>query len=208
MTWANAKIKRILVRQNWQEKQVRPAPLYEYEYTFKWKTVSQIQNEFTLQSWSLNVNSDWFTWSSSQDCLLIKSIPSLSTAKKIIITWTMVVNSLMVSNNASFFWIWSSSGYVINRVEWSTYSWINVAVKTNGTVVNGNAVWNTVQWTYTQTLTIDLENKQVIGAVPWFSNSTLTLTDAQITAIRSFGYLETYVSLNLSAISNVSIKVY
>ena len=186
--------------------------VYYYNYTFKWKTTTQIQNDFSVLRGSLSTNSDWFCWTSSNDCWLTKSIPSLSNAKKVIIKGTVVVNSTYVSNNAAYFWITINSGtsttsYAINCVEWSTYWWCKVSIRTNNATTNGNAVWNAVQRTYTTTLIIDFENKTLTGNVSWFSDSTLTLTDSQITELRWCDHLTNYVSLNFSAISDVSIEI-
>lgn len=186
--------------------------VYYYNYIFKWKTTTQIQNDFSVLRGTLSTNSDWFCWTSSSDCWLTKSIPSLSNAKKIIIKGTVVVNSINVSNNAAFFWISTNSGtsmtsYAINWVEWSTYWWCKVTLRTNNATTNGNAVWNAVQGTYTTTFTIDFENKTLTGSVSWFSNSTLTLTDSQITELKWCDHLTPYVSVNCSAISDISIEI-
>lgn len=206
------KVNKIYIYQNWQEEQVYPAPLYEYSYTFKWKTTSQIQSDWwTLLTWSLNVNSNWVTWSSSQDCRLAKSIPSLSNAKRIIIQYT-VVSAWNTASATSWLiwygsWWWTSATWY--NIRWSTYTGMTVSCKTTWTTVLWNVVWYASSTTYTSTITIDLENKTLVWAVSWFSNSTLSLNDTQVNDIRNnYNQLIAYVSINYDSISDISIKVY
>ena len=182
-------------------------PVYEYSYTFQWKTTAEIQQEFSILTGTLQVNSDGVTWSSNTDCRIKKDIPSLASATKIEITATTVVNSNRPTHNASYAGIWTWSWWwtwqAIYCVEGSGYNWLYVYF---------GSLWNVVGtawiWTYTPTITIDLENKEIIGTLSGYSNSTKTLSDADVATIRAFTYLVVYVSTNNSAVSDVNIKIY
>ena len=186
---------------------------YEYSYTFKWKTVAQIQADwFSLLTGTIKVNSNWVTWSSTTDCRIKVDIPSLANAKKITISWTDVVNTSTIAHNATSFLIWVGSGWgtwaIWMNLQGSTYTWVYVSWKFSGTGVHWTVVWRiTANWTYKPTIIIDLENKIATGILSWFNNSTLALTDAQVAEIRTFTYLCPYTSVNHSAISDISITI-
>jgi hypothetical protein len=189
--------------------QVRPY-LYKYEYDFRGKTASQIQSDWwTLLTWSLNVNSNWITWSSSQDCRLAKTIPSLSNAKKIIISGTIVWQNL--SKTWALIWVWKWTWWwtwhTSYQVYWSSYNGMKANLYYNNTDISWNSVGNATAQTYKPTLTINIENKTILWSVSWFSNSTLSLTDAQVADIRAYEYILCYVSWNRSTISDVSIII-
>ena len=201
------KIQRIYIG----EDLVRPTQ-YEYDYTFKWKTTTEIWNEWTLLVGWIYTNSDWVTWrySPATDCRIKKDIPSLATAEKIIISFTDVVNSTDAYNAISVWlwaWTWWGTSSANMFLQWSGYSWIGVQFY-NGTSYNGNNIWNATLWTYNPQLTIDLRHKTMTGVISWLWTSTLTLTDSQVSEIRQMTYLFVYVSVNLSAVSDVSIKIY
>lgn len=182
---------------------------WSYSYTFKWKTAVEIWNEWTAQVWTIATNSEWLTWTSGSDVIVTKSIPSLTNAKRITVSWTIVWQNIentagMTGVNKGSWWGTWDVGYA---VYWSQFGGMRVANYYNWTSYEWNVVWNATGLTYTSTLTIDLEAKTIVWAVSWFSNSTLTLTDAQITDIRTYEYLRCYVSTIYSTISSVGIIV-
>ena len=182
---------------------------YEYSYTFKWKTASQIGSERTTQVWTIAVNTNGLTWTSGSDVLVTKSIPSLTNAKKIIITSTIVGQS--VTNTAGLTGVnkgtWWGTGDLGYAVYWSQFGGMRVAIYYNWASSQWNVVWNATGTTYNTTLTIDLVAKTATWVISWFSDSILTLTDAQITDIKTYEYLRCYVSTVYSTISSVSIKI-
>lgn len=182
---------------------------YEYSYTFKWKTASQIGSERTTQIWTIAVNTNGLTWTSGSDVVITKSIPSLTNAKKIIVTSTIVGQSVINTawNTGIGKWTWWGTGNVIYHVYWSNFNGMKVANYYNWTDYHWNNVWNATGTTYKPTLTIDLVAKTITWEVSWFSNSTLTLTDAQVTDIKTYEFITCYASLTLSTISDVSIKI-
>ena len=183
---------------------------WKYSYTFKGKTSTQIWNDWNLLTWTIQTNSDWVCWSSNTDCRIKVDIPSLATAKKITISWTYVVNSRRPANNACSFWIWSWSWWGTTSVSWSlqwtTYTWI-WAQFYDWTTYNWNVVGYASQWTYNPITIIDLVNKTITMELSWFNNSVVTLTDSQINTIKQMTYLFVYISVNNSAMSDVSIKI-
>ena len=185
-------------------------PIYEYSYTFKWKTAAEIWNEFTLQTWVINTNANWVTWSSSQDCRITKALPSLATAERIIISWTVVCENNTRIATSIWIWIWSWWGNELTafNIYGTQYNWIRVLLYTDWQNNPWNLVWYASEWTYNPVITIDLVNKVITWELSWFDNSTLTLTDARISAIRQYTYLVPYISLNYATISDISITIY
>jgi hypothetical protein len=182
---------------------------WKYSYTFKGKTSSQIWNDWDLLTWTIQTNSNWVTWSSNTDCRIKVDIPSLANARKIVVTHTVVVNTNASVYNAAYsgvgVWTWWWSWHTIYKVFGSGYN--GMSVEAAG--INWNVVGNATAWeTYIPTTTIDLVNKTVIGTMSWFNNSTISLTDADVTTIRNYTYLVVYVSVNRSAVSDISIKIY
>ena len=183
---------------------------YEYSYTFKWKTLAEITSEWTSTVWGVATNSDGATWTwQNNDLNIVTPIPSLATAKTVIISWTVVANDS--TKNAWALYIgaesWWGTGRAGYQVYGSYFTWLTCAYG-DGT----NHLWNKVGdgvWgnTYKPTVTIDLENKLITGVLSWFSNSTLTLTDARVNHIRQFEYLRVYAAANWSTISDVSIRI-
>lgn len=188
---------------------------YEYSYTFKWKTATEIWNTWTLLTWTLQTNSNWVCGSSSTDCRIKVDIPSLANARRIVISGTVVTNnsaskpnyiatSLVLSKGS--WWGNGESGYFVYG---SGYGWLRAFVNDWGTSSEWNVVGNaTLGNTYSPTTTIDLVNKTITWVMSWFNNSTLTLTDSQISTLRSFTYLVAYISVNYSAVQDISIKIY
>jgi hypothetical protein len=120
----------------------------------------------------------------------------------------VVVNTNASVYNAAYsgvgVWTWWWSWHTIYKVFGSGYN--GMSVEAAG--INWNVVGNATAWeTYIPTTTIDLVNKTVIGTMSWFNNSTISLTDADVTTIRNYTYLVVYVSVNLSAVSDISIKI-
>jgi hypothetical protein len=182
--------------------------VYEYSYTFKWKTATEIWNDWALSVWTIQTNSDWVCWSSNTDCNIKVDIPSLATAKKITISWTVVVNNAPYTAASIGIWAGSWWGTSLARydIEWSVYDGLVISYY-DGSFHLGNKVGNASVGTFNPTLTIDLVNKTMVWTLSWFSNSTLTLTDAYINNIRQMTYLLAYVSVNTSALSDISITI-
>ncbi len=184
------KIQKIYVRQNWVEKQVRPAPIYEYSYDFANKSNTQVTNDWwTFIMWNnyTSYSSDWMTSTSAQSIMLKREDLSqyLTNAKKVILTftskwsdywlWYRLYRVATSSTRADITWTYidySSSA----KIEWHIYwtSW-NQSVTRND-YIN--------RWV-TQTCVIDFDNKKMtITNDVWFSKE-LTMTDTQISNIKN-----------------------
>ena len=180
-----------------------------YDYTFKWKTAAEIWNEWTTQVGTIAVNSEWATGTSSQEMRITKSISSLANAKRIIINSTVVwQNTVYTAGNVWIWkWTWWWNWTTIFCVFWSQYWGIHARINYNWTDYAWNSIWNATESTYKTTLTIDLEQKTIVWSISWFGDSTLSLSDAQVSDIRTYTYLVCYTSLNRSTISDVSIDI-
>ena len=197
---------------NYYEKELKNAyigQVYEYSYTFKWKTAAEIWNEFDVLVGGIYTNSNWVTWSSNTECRIKKDIPSLATAKKVIISGTIVWQNLSATAGQIWIWKWSwwGTGIAGYQVYWSSYNGMKANLYYNNTDTSWNSVGNATAQTYKPTLIIDLENKTIVWSMSWFSNSTLSLTDAQVADIKTYEYILCYVSMYTSTISDVSITI-
>lgn len=195
--------------------QVRPSR-WEYSYDFKGKSTSQINAD----GWSLipgnfrlQVNSNWISWSSSYDCRIAKTIPSLANAKKITISWTFITSTSTATGTS--FGIGYGNGYGNGHVSgtyygtWTSKPWVYVASRLNWADIRGTSVGNIAKsTTYKPTIIIDLGNKLATSVLSWFSNATLSLTDEQIADIKSnYTQLIPYVSVARSTISDIGIII-
>lgn len=204
MTLVQKEVKAVYL---WTTK-VRPTPIYSYSYTFKWKTSSQISNDWSTLIGTINTNSDWVTWTSNSELRIKVDIPSLTTAKKITISGTFVVNQNSYNGMSFIIWTWSwwGSGFAGWNAHGSNFHGISTTYY-NGTDHFWNVVGYTTIGTYTPTITIDLENKTINETLSWFSNSTNTFTNSDIATIRQFNQLIVYVYMNKTAVSDVSILI-
>jgi len=192
---------------------VRPA-IYEYSYDFRNKSSSQLSADWwSVLWWTLETWSSWITSPVGKDVSLWHSV-DLSTAKKITIDTSIVWNrNDSYWDRAMSFWIrrnqsWASDYlqfYIASAV--ASYHW---------TVIKMRFSWTTTEWTnigsiwtssYTPKLILDLESKTATWKISWYNNSTYTLSDAQITAIRNMSYFYVYATQHNFYIQNISITV-
>lgn len=186
------KVKKIMLG----TQQVRPAPLYKYEYDFRNKNATTLANDWWINVlWAasgLTYNSDWIhnSWSPYENVLLkIEWISSvIANAKKI--TLNMVWKSSFWQVSLSFREVATSSSRTgttwIYFQRWdynnpcAVYWWIywTSAYQT----VSASTYYNTWFW---QTWVFDFVNKTLtITDTLWFSN-VVTLTDTQISNIKT-----------------------
>jgi len=197
-----------------KEKELKNAyigEVYEYSYDFRDKSTTQLTNDWwSVLWWTLETGSSWITSPTGKDVTLWHSV-DLSTAKKITIDTSIVRNrDDAYSGRGMWFWVTlNSSNWCWFRVynSWWNYRWIRTV-----TVI----WWTEYEWTntgniwtssYNPKFIIDLENKTLTWEISWYSNSTYTLSDAQITSIRSMPYLTVYATQHNFYIQNVSITV-
>jgi len=192
--------------------------VYEYSYDFRNKTLAQIQADGWTYWWSNTptINSNWISipiWWNNSWSKLYRS-PSwltskLSTAKKI--TLEMISNiwavSSPINNDCVLYLAWPSS-YTSN---WTWFGWGN----TDSWFQRFTRVlwtdlyrwtYSTPSWEYTQTVTIDLINKTMRNIVSNVLDKTNTITDAQISTIRTLKYLRLWAGYN-RYVKTVSITI-
>ena len=171
---------------------------YEYSYDFRWKTWSQCQSDWwTLIGWytpSISSDGIYYNW---WDSFFWKQIANFTNAKKI--TFSVYYNC---SN--SFDWFWPR----IQIVPWeSTYSWLWIW-KNKYEVQLNEATTKTVTrthwtWWFTQNMVYDLVNKTY--TYTWDIAESWTLTDAQVTSIKSTNWI--WLILSSVTVQSVNLTV-
>lgn len=194
------KLKRILIYPDGvTEKQVYPKKLYEYSYNFVWKTISQIVSDWwATAQWTPTITSSWYTSTSISRVRSNFTLPSLSTAKKIILATTLVVNTNWYTKAvrlfgdgrtyATWYLVWYTDSSI--QIWWDSYSVSAVSA-----------------WTYETKAVIDLENWTATFSLTWRSNSIYTLTATQINNIKSCTVAEVFSDDNRWAVSSVSLEI-
>lgn len=158
MTWANAKIKRILVRQNWVEKQVRPdkMPWYqEVEYiqssgtqwidTLHQHTAnSKVELKFSYQSMSTKYN--LLFWSRSRYTVNDAFSIFIENSSSIALTiWWKVITPASTLANTIYNISFSKDYFIIN---WSTTT-LNSSLTSywyNDLLFNFMENWQSISW--------------------------------------------------------------
>lgn len=133
---------------------------------------------------------------------------NLSSAKKVIISATMVsdITTPYGGERDGLFSI--SNNNVRLSLTWdlqTRFTWTRVAYGNT----NWNVVWD-VQWpwiTYYPVVTLDFESKISTLSCNNFNDSTLTLSDADLSNIRTFDRLSVYVTQHTFYIQDISIEV-
>ena len=186
-------------------------PVYKYSYDFRNKSISQIQSDWWVtREWSYSAGSSWIY--TSRDTVIWFPV-DCSNATKITMTWTANASNtttswfsigLMttVTTQTSDAWIWLYGTF--NSPSWA------VSVYSNWSRANWNDIWAIRPWTYTATVVIDLLNKTISWSVPNKWTSTLSLTDAQVSAIKSMKWFNIYLSTwntYTVTLSDVSITI-
>ena len=162
---------------------------YEYSYDFRNKTTTQLTNDWwTIQSWSIWINSGWIYVSSAWNPIVLNTTPivSLSEAKKVTITevgtWSNAWASYIWFATSTWRW-WSGWIFAGTTLDTNSgvYGWsCNSTVKT--------ASWIS-WWTYTIKVTLDLESKTMWVSCTGKSDLTQALSDADVSVFRSMPYV-------------------
>lgn len=186
-------------------KNVYIGEVYEYSYDFRNKTLAWIQSDW----WSLNttssvsVDSNWIRRSVSDWGRLYRTLPSLSSANRI------VYNAQIKSN---WWWYWH-----YNRI-WDLASWWGISDATglysNDTKISIQLLDVATDYnvsissgTYTVSMDFDLKNKLITYTFSWKWTYTKTLTDSDVTAIRGKGYLWIWFASSVFYVQTMSIKI-
>ena len=207
------KIKRVLIWQNWEEKQIYPAPIFSYEYDFRNKNATTVQSDW----WTIdNISYAWFdsNWvycTTTTVANLRHTIgTSLSNAKKIIYKMTIYYpwthyniwcsfRSYTNNDNTYRYWI------INNQDSYDAKFWYELAGW-------ANYVQNLSSWTYEEEITYDIANKTITSKIGW-NTYTATMTDTNVSQIKTNNYIYAYVWQNTYAtplvyISKVWLVVY
>lgn len=180
------KVKRIMMWQNWVEKQVRPYK-YEYSYDFRNKTTTQLANDWFLNVSWLTTGSSGITatnWTAVQ-CQISWLATAMSKAKKLtlelktyitntsaITSWLLLVKDTNNSNNIWFYYDQTYFAITANSSE---------IYKPSHTKSTGDK---------TITCVFDFVNKTYSWNYVWGNGAfSWTLTDAQISAVRNNWYI-------------------
>lgn len=203
----------VYLYQSWTEKILKNAyigKVYEYSYDFRNKTSTQVTNDgWTAARWSINVNSTGLYYSSSltEIRLNLSQLPTkLSNAKKITYyllwkhgnSWTadLVYSTCYWAypSASNITWLYNSYGSYNRKQYWGT--------ETNFTLTP--TAWD-IEYTYT----LDLENKTwLVQYIQWStSSSSLTLTDAQITNIKTNDYIRIVINWSNEAVSKIELII-
>lgn len=170
----------------------REMPIFTYSYDFTTWSVADLQSKWwTVPAWS-TVNSNWYYNSSRNRNFMTLSSADLSTAAssavKLVMsyTWTATWNhqrSLNITTTWTettfFYWDW------IAHTWWNQAGFVWVSMFSEST-----AYWT--NWTYTNTMTVDLTNKTWEIEMTDHATLTWTLTDSQITTFRTSNWISVY----------------
>lgn len=177
--------------------------VYEYGYDFRNKSVAICQADwwtFTSTS-TVTINSDWLNWGTTATniyCTPSWLTTALSGANKVtieIMFYKGAKPSTANGTNAVLYLAWPSS-YTSNWT-WPS-AWFDVS---GNYIIMQRLLWTTLNswtynsvpvWTYTHTAVIDFVNKTIknqYGSIATFNGS---LTDAQISTIRTLKYVRIY----------------
>lgn len=176
--------------------QVRPAPLYKYEYDFRNKTISQLESDgwvFLKDKSVASITSDWlFAWNNNDNTVIIKKDwlqSMIQSANKITIKFKWKTTFWQLSSRIM---VTATSSSRTNPTWW----YIQLA----SSIGAWDSVYRYIYWTssyqtitkssydnimFTQTCIIDFVNKTLsITDDIWFSK-TVSLTDTQISNIKN-----------------------
>ena len=190
--------------------------VYEYSYDFRNKSIATCQSDWwSFSSTStVTINSDWLNWGTPPTnvyCTPSWLTTALSSANKVTMEmmlykgskswndWTNAVFYLSWPSSMSSNWTGWTSGYDVNSnyvIGWRVLSTVVYSWNYNSTP-NG---------TYKLTTVIDLANKTINTKYWSIANLSWSLTDAQISTIRTLKYLRIYVDTT-AVIKTISVKV-
>jgi len=204
------KIKKVLIWQNNEEKQIYPKP-FEYSYDFRNKNGTILNNDWWSQkngTWV--VESNWVSSATWRDCDVVKEIwTSLSNASKIKIQFTIQWSMDYSWKRYILFWLADASlstqaGFILASGFDTTY----VSVYMNGANNKWSDIGNIWTSTYSPIIEIDLVNKTMSWTVSWMWTSNLTLTDAMINTIKAMTHFKMYTTQHTFYLQDMSITVY
>ena len=195
------KIKRWLIRVNWVEKQFYPAG-YQYSYDFRNKTIQNLTDDWW--TFSPSGSSSVYFDSNGMYCTTSSWKPiqhdiDLSNATKV----TIESNCTLVSSRNYFLWIWTA------YTEWNpngTYMYFALNT-TSIWILNTPAYTDYTKptWWFTARIEIDFSAKTIASYI-WDSQYyTQSLTDAQVTTMKSYNKLQLWTAVSWNYAVDISI---
>lgn len=173
-------------------------PSFVYTYDFRNKSATDITNAWWTIYWDATQSSDGIYCPQYTDLTMLYPIDA-STASKITMEWEIKFRQLP-HICAAIMWLqvenikYSDNNVVFYVASSTNYGWIRVRLSENGVTTDWTNIWWIGTDTYTIKLEIDLANKIVTWSIAGYSNSTLSLSDAQVSLIRSTKYIKYYVT--------------
>lgn len=197
-----------------KEKELKNAYIggyYEYSYNFKNKSSADITNDGWEIYWSsVTTSSNWVTCSTSTDMNMLFPV-DVADAKKI----TIEATATYIQNNSHAFVFglqledaqWSSNYVDFYIASNTTYNWTKVRINKSWTQTSWTNIGSIGTSTYTPKLEIDLENKLITWTISGYSNSTLSLADADVSFIRTMKFLWFYTTQGTFYLQWITIKI-
>ena len=180
--------------------QVRPKTTqFTYSYDFKWKTASQITTDGWTYDNTPSFDSDGMYYSSRATRPRKVLWENLNNAKKVTQTYWFKTNS---SSNALRAWVMT---VWLNNCNWFyVESNNNQQIQLDGSAIVTQSASKS-NWTYTETIVFDFENK-TYDATGYFTASW-SLTDAQITQIKTSTWVQFIVAYSWMRLQTVSLTI-
>ena len=176
--------------------------VYEYEYDFRGKTISQIVSDWwATAQWTPQITSNWYASTSSSRARSIFTLPSLSTAKKI----TFYTNIIFTSSTGAADCIRLSTTSLTNMTWYYMDNAWGVQAQIGWSIISQTGIsW---AWAYKMTVELDFQNSTYKYTLTWHSDITGTLTSEQISNIKSCTVAEVMSDGNTWAVTDFHIIV-
>lgn len=185
--------------------------VYEYSYDFRNKSEWDITNAGWVKVfWTFATGSSWISSPVGKD-INIRYPVDLSTANVITIQASITYNNSR-DGQAFDFWLYESTTSAVTNLWFflrstGSYGWTRVVFENNWTMTSWTNVWAIGTSSYTPKLVIDLVNKTATWSIAWYSDSTYSLSDAQVTLVRSLWAIWLYTTQGNFYCQNVSVTI-
>lgn len=198
---------------NWVETELKNAYIwyhYEYSYDFRNKNISQVDADWWTYSTAPSFDANWMYMSAANTFIRVGNnlTYKLTPARKVTFNFTFVVTSSTLYSCA--YWIASSdSNPNVSWVFFTGTAWSyshRVQINTNDiTSYISTDSTSTPNWTYTQKVEYDLENKTYTYS--WTISASWTLTNEQISAIRNYNWVMVWVGNGWVRVSTIDLTI-
>lgn len=198
---------------NWVETELKNAYIwyhYEYSYDFRNKNISQVDADWWTYSTAPSFDANWMYMSASNTFIGVGNelTYKLTPAKKVTFNFTFVVTSSTLYSCA--YWIASSdstpnfSWIFFTGTAWSYSHRVQINTTDITSYISTDST-STPNWTYTQKVEYDLENKTYTYS--WTISASWTLTNEQISAIRNYNWVMVWVGNGWVRVSTIDLTI-